>query len=74
MQNYCFSALAKYLFMGVLSIVFVACSENSSSASEKSLMQQKFARKVVAEHLLMNVMVRNIDIRQLVTKFGWHRI
>lgn len=35
MQNYCFSALAKYLFMGVLSIVFVACSENSSSASEE---------------------------------------
>lgn len=35
MQNYCFSALAKYLVMGVLSIVFVACSENSSSASEE---------------------------------------
>lgn len=35
MQNYCFSALAKYLFMGVLSIVFIACSENSSSASEE---------------------------------------
>lgn len=35
MQNYCFSTLAKYLFMGVLSIVFIACSENSSSASEE---------------------------------------